>query len=88
MQGKVTLTRYRRIKTKLRPEPFLQRNRTGVRRIIRLRAGTERLQVMRGRFRGTPGAERRRHEWKWLELQREIVRDIANKWEGKESDLT
>ena len=59
MIGKVTLDRYRRIKTRLRMEPFLRRYRTGARRLVGLRAGVERLQVVRGRHRGIPREERR-----------------------------
>ena len=59
MMGKVTLNRYRRIKMRLRRERFLRRNRTGVRRLIRLRVGTERLQIVRGRHRGVRREDRR-----------------------------
>ena len=59
MVGKVTLDRYRRIKTRLKAETFLKRNRAGVRRLIRLRVGTERLQIVRGRHRGVKREERR-----------------------------
>ena len=58
MVGKVTLHRYMRIKTLLRQEPFLKNNRVGVRRLVRLRAGVERLQVVRGRFRGVERSKR------------------------------
>ena len=58
MIGKVTLVRYRRIKTRLKRESFLKRSRTGVRRLVRLRAGVERLQIVRGRFRGVRREER------------------------------
>ena len=58
MVGKVTLHRYMRIKTLLRQEPFLKNNRVGVGRLVRLRAGVERLQVVRGRFRGVERSKR------------------------------
>ena len=59
MIGKTTLTRYMRIKNRLRRETFLKRHRTGVRRLIRLRAGVERLHMVRGRYRGTKTEDRK-----------------------------
>ena len=49
MVGKTTLVRYQRIKKRLRREKFLKIDGWAVKRLIRLRGGVERLEVVRGR---------------------------------------
>ena len=49
MVGKTTLMRYQRIKRKLKREKFLETAGWAVKRLVRLRGGVERLEVVRGR---------------------------------------
>ena len=72
MLSRPLLQRYQWIKLRLRMENFLRHSRLGVRRLIRLRAGCERLQVERGRQIG----------------QRRILRVCLNCDSGEVEDVT
>jgi hypothetical protein len=59
MVGKTTLVRYQRIKVRLRRERFLRQAGWAVKRLVRLRGGVERLEVVRGRRFGVRREDRR-----------------------------